>query len=136
MPGKSEPPADLSPLELAERYVAATEAGDIEALRRLYAPDAVIWHNFDDLEKTVDEHMAMMGWVVENITGFRYDEIRRQRTDTGFVQQHRARGTLRDGSAFDLATCAVFEISGGRISRLDDYLDSAGQPPGLPPTSR
>lgn len=126
----------LTPLDIAGRYVAAAEAGDLDALRRLYAPDAVIWHNFDDLEKTVDEHMAMMGWVVENISGFRYEQIRRQRTETGFVQQHRARGTLRDGTPFDLPTCAVFEISDGRITRLDDYLDSAGQPPGLPPTPR
>jgi uncharacterized protein len=30
------------------RFFAALEAGDIETVREIYAPDAVIWHN-DDL---------------------------------------------------------------------------------------
>lgn len=124
------------PLEVAERYTTAAEAGDVAALRALYASDAVIWHNFDDLEKNVDEHMAMMSWVMKNIRDFRYEEVRRQRTERGFVQQHVTRGTLADGTAWELPTCAVFEVRDGKITRLDDYLDSAGRPPGLPPTRR
>ncbi len=36
-------------LEIAERFFRAIEAGNVEAIRAIYAPDAVIWHNNDPL---------------------------------------------------------------------------------------
>ena len=42
---------------LAARFFAAIEAGDIDAIRAIYAPDARIWHNTDGIEfpgQTVD----------------------------------------------------------------------------------
>ena len=38
-------------LEIAERFFRAIEAGNVEAIRAIYAPDAVIWHNNDNLEQ-------------------------------------------------------------------------------------
>jgi uncharacterized protein len=67
----------------------------------------------------------VLGWVVKNIRGIRYEEIRRQATPTGFVQQHVMRGTAPSGKAFELAACIVCTVVGGRITRLDEYLDSA-----------
>ena len=32
-------------LALADRFFAAIEAGDLDAVAGIYAPDAVIWHN-------------------------------------------------------------------------------------------
>ena len=33
-------------LALADRFFEAIPKGDVDTLRRLYAPDAAIWHNF------------------------------------------------------------------------------------------
>lgn len=38
----------------AQRFVAAIQAGDAEAVRAFYASDAKIWHNIDHIEQTVD----------------------------------------------------------------------------------
>ncbi|MGH9269678.1 MAG: hypothetical protein ACRDZ2_00205 [Ilumatobacteraceae bacterium] len=37
-------------LDLAERFFAAIEAGDLDAVGGIYADEAVIWHNHDGVE--------------------------------------------------------------------------------------
>ena len=44
--------------DLVIRFFAALEAGDIAALRGIYSPDAVIWHNDDLIEQPVEENLA------------------------------------------------------------------------------
>ena len=43
--------------ELVVRFFAALEDGDLDALREIYAPDAVIWHNDDLIEQPIEEYL-------------------------------------------------------------------------------
>ena len=113
------------PLRVAERLFEAIPKGDLEAVRALYAPDAQIWHNHDGIVQDPAANLQVLGWVVKNIRGIRYEEVRRQATPTGFVQQHVMRGTAPGGKAFELAACIICTVVDGRITRLDEYLDSA-----------
>jgi ketosteroid isomerase-like protein len=113
------------PLQVAERLFTAIPKGDLDAVRALYAPDAQIWHNHDGVVQDPAANLAVLGWVVKNIRAIRYEEIRRQATPAGFVQQHVMRGTAPSGKAFELAACIVCTVVDGRITRLDEYLDSA-----------
>ncbi len=124
-PGYAIPMTHSDPLAVAERLFAAIPKGDLEAVRDLYAPDARIWHNHDGVVQDPAANLQVLGWVVKNIRGISYDEVRRQPTPTGFVQQHVMRGTLPSGKAFELAACIVCTVVAGRITRLDEYLDSA-----------
>ncbi len=64
--------------------------------------------------------------MASNLRDLRYEEVRRQPTPSGFVQQHVLRATLPGGGAFELPACIVIDLDGdGRITRLDEYLDSA-----------
>ena len=45
----SDSPDDIN--ALADRLVAAIEAGDVEGVAAIYADDAVIWHNTDQVEQ-------------------------------------------------------------------------------------
>lgn len=112
-------------LDVAERFFAAIEAGDIDAVQGIYAPDAVVWHNNDGVEQTVEENLRVLRWVVRNVADRRYEEVRRHRTDGGFVQQHVLRGRAPNGAALEMPACIVCAVEGGRITRLDEYLDSA-----------
>ncbi|HVN83798.1 MAG TPA: nuclear transport factor 2 family protein [Candidatus Binatia bacterium] len=112
-------------LQLAERLFAAITAGNVDEVRNIYAPDAVIWHNNDNRWQTVDQNLAVLGWVVRHVKQLRYEEIRRQATDTGFVQQHVLRGIAPNGQPLEIAACIVCVVKDGRIARLDEYLDSA-----------
>ena len=110
-------------LEIAERFFRAIEAGDVEAIRAIYAPDAVIWHNNDGLEQTVDENLRVLSWVAANLKNRHYRVKRRAAIPGGFLQQHVLEAETANGP-FAMPACIVVEIKDGRISRLDEYLDS------------
>jgi len=113
-------------LDVAERLFKSIERGDIEGVHAVYAPDAKIWHNNDGLIQTPEENLRVLKWVIENIDERAYTEARRQATPTGFVQQHVMRGRLKSsGKQFALPACIVCIVDGGKITRLDEYLDSA-----------
>jgi len=114
-----------SHLQIAKRLIDAVAAGDIEAVRNIYARDAVIWHNNDGVMQSVDENLAVLAWVVKHISNLRYDDIRRHATPTGFVEQHVLHGTLPNGNALSVPACLVCTVEDGRITRLDEYFDSA-----------
>ena len=113
-------------LEVADRLFKAIERGDVAAIREIYAPGAKIWHNNDGATQTVEQNLAVLGWVVGNISEIAYTEIRRQATPTGFVQQHVMRGRVKSsGKDLRLPACIICEVEHGKITRLDEYLDSA-----------
>jgi ketosteroid isomerase-like protein len=113
-------------LEVADRLFKAIERGDVAAIREIYAPGVKIWHNNDGATQTADENLAVLGWVVANILEVAYTEVRRQATPTGFVQQHVMRGRVKSsGKELRLPACMVCDVEQGRITRLDEYFDSA-----------
>jgi ketosteroid isomerase-like protein len=112
-------------LEVADKLFAAIPRGDIAAVRALYAPNAEIWHNHDGVTQDPASNLRVLDWVVRNIRELRYEEIRRQATPSGFVQQHVLRGIAPNGKPVEVPACIVCAVSGGRITRLDEYLDSA-----------
>ena len=121
--------AEPDALVVADRLFAAITAGDVDAVRGIYAPDARIWHAHTGVTQSVDDNLRVLAWVVKHLAGRRYEEVRRQRTDTGFVQQHVLRGTAPDGAPFELPACLVCRVERGRITRIDEYLDSRGLEP-------
>lgn len=118
--------SDQETLALAKRFFDCVEAGDIEGLVACYAPDAKIWHNTDQLEQTPDDNRKTLAGMVTRITDRVYDNRRVSVTADGFVQQHVLRGTrAHDGERLSLPACIVCQVKDGRITRLDEYFDSA-----------
>jgi ketosteroid isomerase-like protein len=111
-------------MQTADKLFRAIESGDVDAIRNIYTPDTKIWHNNDGIAQTVDQNLAVLKWVITNIKGLKYTEVNRQPTPTGFVQQHVLRGRFKD-KEIALPACIVATVEGGRITRLDEYLDSA-----------
>jgi ketosteroid isomerase-like protein len=113
------------PLDVAARLFAAVEAGDVAAIAQLYAPDAVIWHSHTGTTQTAEENVQVLGMVTKRLRDLRYEEVRRQRTERGFVQQHVLRAHGPEGQPVELRACMVCDVVDGRITRLDEYLDGA-----------
>jgi uncharacterized protein len=111
--------------EVAGRLFSAIEAGDLDVVRSLYAPDVAIWHNHDGAVQTVDENLRTLTWMTKHLPGVRYTQVRRSTTDSGFVQQHVLVARNRAGRVIQVPACIVADVVDGRITRLDEYLDSA-----------
>jgi len=112
-------------LELAERFIGAIERGDIDTVRDCYAPNAVIWHNFDGIEQTREQNLRTLGWLVKALPKRKYEISRREMLPDGFFQQHLLTGTTSAGQAFAMPACVICRIANGQITRLDEYLDPA-----------
>jgi uncharacterized protein len=111
--------------ELVVRFFAALEDGDIDALREIYAPDAVIWHNDDLIEQPVEENLKVLQGLHRAVSGLHYDIIRRVPAPGGVLQQHVLRGRLGNGAEVELHAAMYLQVRDGHITRIEEYLDSA-----------
>ena len=112
-------------LDFAERFVSAIQTGDTATVRACYHPDAKLWHNTDGIEQTVDQNMKVLDWFIRTLPDRNYRVVRREALPDGFLQQHVLEATLPDGTKWAMDACVVIKIEDGRITRLDEYMDSA-----------
>jgi ketosteroid isomerase-like protein len=111
---------------LAKNFFDAVEKGDVAALERFYAPNAKIWHNTDGIEQSPKDNVETLKGFVQRIPERKYDERRLQVFPGGFVHQHKLKGVrAKDGQKVELEACIVCLVDDGRITRLDEYFDSA-----------
>jgi uncharacterized protein len=114
---------------LVERFFAAVEAGDLDTVRALYAPDARIWHNDDLREQPVADNLKLLRALHRVVSEPRYEILRRVAVPGGVYQQHVLRGRLPDGAEVAVHAAMYLAISGGLITRIEEYLDSAALAP-------
>jgi ketosteroid isomerase-like protein len=113
------------PMIVADRLIDALNRCDETAVRAVYAPDIQIWHNFDQKLQSVDDNMKSMHYVHSRLQNLNYDIVKRIPIEGGFVQQHVMRGTLPSGDAFAMPACAICKVKDGRITSVEEYLDTA-----------
>ncbi|MFZ5727404.1 MAG: nuclear transport factor 2 family protein [Pseudomonadota bacterium] len=111
---------------LATRFFDAIEAGDIDTMQGSFTPDAEIWHNSDELIVTRDQTAATLTGMVARIRDREYADRRLTVFPGGFVQQHVLKGVrVHDGVPVRLPCAIICKVENGRITRLDEYFDSA-----------
>ena len=110
---------------MAQRFFDAIEAGDIATMQGSFTPDAEIWHNTDELIVTPAQTAQTLTGMVARIKDREYAERRLTTFPGGFVQQHVLSATLPNGKEWAMDACVVVTMEGGKIKRLDEYLDSA-----------
>ena len=111
---------------MAQRFFDAIEAGDIETMRESFTPDAEIWHNTDELIVTRDETAQTLTGMVARIKDRKYADRRLTTFPGGFVQQHVLTGKrVHDDGEVRLPCAIVCKVENGKITRLDEYFDSA-----------
>ena len=110
--------------DTVNRFFAAIEAGDIEQVKAIYAPDCLIWHNDDLLEQSVEDNLKVLRGLHRAVSGLRYDIVRRVPAPDGVLQQHVLRGRLPNGAAVELHAAMYLQVRDGHITRIEEYLDS------------
>lgn len=108
---------------LAMRLFDAVSRGDMEMTADCYADDAVIWHNFDEVEMTKAQTLRSL--AAARIVDRSYEDRRLNVFEGGFVQQHVLHATRTgDGKRLIMQAAIVCQVSNGKITRFDEYLDS------------
>lgn len=116
--------------EAVAALIDAIVAGDTDGVRAAYHPDARIWHNFDQVDQTVDQNVATLSWFVGAMPERRYEDVRRHAIDGGVVQQHVVRGTAASGASVEIpASLFVWVNDDGLITRIEEYVDPAQAAP-------
>ncbi len=110
--------------DLAKQLFHAFENNDLERARECCAENFRGSQNGGP-EMDRDRLLQFTGVVNAVVPDFRYEEAIRSATETGFVEEHRVRGTLPDGGQIDLMVCVVGEVSDGKITVLREYVDTA-----------
>lgn len=111
---------------MATRFFDAIEEGDIAAMKNSFAADAEIWHNTDELVGTPEQTAAVLTGMVARIKDREYAERRLTVFPGGFVQQHVPKGRrTHDDGAVRLPCAIICKVENGKITRLDEYFDSA-----------
>jgi ketosteroid isomerase-like protein len=116
-------PIDL--VTFADGYFGAIEAGDFARIEALMADDCEVHANFLDGPNNRATTLSILRWLHRNVRDLRYDVVRREELPGGYVQQHVLRGIAPDGSELRVPACLIVSIADGRITRIDEYLDSA-----------
>lgn len=110
--------------EVAEALFSAFMRGDFDAARALCADDLRLRQNKNE-PMDLDTMLAFAATVIGTVKHYRYEDVVRAPTPTGFIEEHRIRGTLPDGSELDLAACVVADLRDGKIADVREYVDSA-----------
>ena len=111
---------------MATRFFDAIEAGDIETMQVSFTSDAEIWHNTDELIVTPAQTAQTLTGMVTRIKNREYADRRLTTFPGGFVQQHVLKGVrVHDDGPVRLPCAIICKVENGKITRLDEYFDSA-----------
>ena len=113
---------------IASALFAALAADDAATVRRLCAADFTLVQNGGapmGLEQLLRFNVA----VHRVVPDFGYSEAFCSSTTSGFVEEHVAGGTMADGNVLRLTLCVVAEVTGGRVTQVREYFDSAAAVP-------
>lgn len=120
---------DAAKLATQAAYAAATRGADACAMAALSEPDAVVWHNHDDVVVTAEQSSRTLRWLHRTMPDVRWEDVAVRPTPDGFVWQAVLTGSAPSGPV-RAHTCMVVTLSpAGRVQRIDEYLDPAALTP-------
>lgn len=115
----------MDALKVAELMSDAITGRDLAALERLFTAETRVWISYDRQEKDRTTALAHLGGFFEKAAEIRYLDIRRVRTEDGYVQQHVIHVAMKDGSVLEpRPVCIVAKVADGKVVRIDEYLEA------------
>jgi len=113
---------------LANRFFDAYQDRRVDVVAELYAPDCIIWHNVFGRETTGAENIAKLPASYEKQRRRTYNDRCINVFEDGFVIQYTLNGVHHNGHRGALWICIVARCRDGKITRIDEYMDSSKFP--------
>jgi ketosteroid isomerase-like protein len=111
--------------DLCHRYLDAIERHDVETVADLYAPGFVFWINLTGAESPREANLESLREGYALLRRRTYDDRTIDTFETGFVARYAVNVVQHDGRRASLWACIVAQCQDGRITRIDEYLDSS-----------
>src|SRR5262245_42489134 len=111
--------------ELCEAFFDAYENRRIDVLERLYADDCIVWHNVFGRDTTGAENVAALPDGYRGQRRRTYNDRIVNTFEDGFVIQYSLNGVQHNGHRGALWICIVGRCRDGKITRIDEYMDSS-----------
>ena len=113
---------------LAVQFFTATANADSELMHSICSADFTGSQNGGPA-MNVDALLAFSKAVVHAVDNFRYENVVRGATSTGFVEEHDVMCDFKDGSSLRMPVCVVATVVDGKITSVREYADSAAAKP-------
>lgn len=110
---------------LCHRFFDAYQDRRIEELAEIYAPDCIVWHNVFGRETTGAENLAALPKSYAGQRRRSYDDRQIDTFEGGFVIRYTLAGVQHDGQRGALWICIVGRCRDGKITRIDEYMDTS-----------
>jgi ketosteroid isomerase-like protein len=111
--------------DLCMRYFDLVERHDVEGVAGLYAPEFRFWVNLTGSETDREQNLATLrdGYALHRRRT--YDDRRIDTFEGGFIARYSVNVVQHNGRRASLWACIVAQCKDGRITRIDEYLDSS-----------
>jgi ketosteroid isomerase-like protein len=106
-----------------DRFFAAVEAGDIDAVEEIYDPDVQVWLNVTSQAIDRKQSLGVLRYFTERLVGMRYEILERRTWDGGAMQRHVVHGHVKE-QALTIQACIVFHLADGHITHVYEYVDA------------
>lgn len=116
--------ADGKIRDLCNRFFDAYQDRRIDVLQEIYAPDCVIWHNVFGREMSGADNLAALPESYKGQRRRTYNDRTINTFEGGFVIQYTLHGVQHSGHQGALWICIVALCRDGKITRIDEYMDS------------
>jgi ketosteroid isomerase-like protein len=110
--------------ELCHRFFDAVERHDLETVAELYAPELRFWINLTGVETSREENLKALADGRAVLRRRTYDDRTIRTFETGFLVQYSVNAVEHSGRRTSLSACIVAQCRDGKITRIDEYLDS------------
>lgn len=115
--------------EIARRFIEALDQQDVTAAENIFAPDAAIWHCTDGVTMSVADMLGSLTAIATvakaTVTQTGFWDI-----PDGFLLTATSSYDLTNGDSTSWHAAMIIRVDdSGRITRLDEFLDSAGTTP-------
>jgi Xaa-Pro aminopeptidase len=119
--------------DLADGLQKAILDNDLEAADRLYADDVIVWHNYDGVDCDKATSLRTISAIHETYVEFGIRDVRRDYLCDGYVQRCVYTAVNPDGTAEAIDAMMRVWVSDDRITRIEEYTDTAATaPPSVP----
>ena len=112
-------------LDLAQRLFDNIENKSVAAVAALYADDVAVWHNFSNAVQTKAENLKVLEGLTKAVAHIRYDVQERLLLGERVMQRHLLRCRVESGEEVVIPACIFVTARNGKITRIDEYLDTA-----------